>query len=133
MLFRSTFPIGVTTVTNTATDASGNSSSCTFSVTVTDTQNPVITCPSNLVLTADAGQCSRSNVIFSVTATDNCSVTNLVSSRLSGSTFPIGLTLVTNTATDPEIVLVPVTAVAAVRVYSGETETNPTSFLEMTR
>src|SRR3989449_627237 len=96
----SPFPVGVTTVTNTATDASGNTSSCTFTVTVTDNQNPVITCPSNLVLTADAGRCSRSNVTFTVNATDNCRVTNLVSSPPSGSTFPLGTTTVTSIATD---------------------------------
>src|SRR6185295_10550831 len=96
----STFPVGTTTVTNTVTDASGNTSRCTFTVTVTDNQNPAITCPGNLVLTADPGRCSRSNVIFNLTATDNCSVTNLVSSMASGSTFPVGLTTVTNTATD---------------------------------
>src|SRR4029077_17040860 len=96
----STFPVGTTTVTNTATDASGNTSSCTFTVTVTDNQNPVITCPANLVLATDAGRCSRSNVTFVVSATDNCSVTNLVSSPPSGSTFPVGVTTVTNTATD---------------------------------
>jgi len=45
---RQHFPGRVTTVTNTAADASGNQSSCTFTVTVTDTQNPVITCSSNL-------------------------------------------------------------------------------------
>jgi len=53
-----------------------------------------------LVLVADAGRCSRSNVTFTVSATDNCSVTNLVSSPPSGSTFPVGVTAVTNTATD---------------------------------
>src|SRR6185436_2502869 len=96
----STFPLGTTTVTNTATDASGNTVSCTFTVTVTDNQNPVITCPANLVLAADPGQCSRSNVTFVVSATDNCSVANLVSSPPSGSTFPVGTTTVTSTATD---------------------------------
>ena len=96
----STFPVGTTTVTNTATDASGNTTSCSFTVTVTDAQNPVITCPGNLVLSADAGRCSRSNVTFTVSATDNCGVTNLVSSPPSGSTFPVGTTTVTNTATD---------------------------------
>jgi uncharacterized repeat protein (TIGR01451 family) len=101
----STFPVGTTVVTNIATDASGNQTVCTFSVnlsavTVHDTQPPVITCPSDLVLTADPGQCSRSNVTFLVTATDNCSVTNLVSLPPSGSTFPVGVTTVTNVATD---------------------------------
>src|SRR4029077_8945327 len=96
----STFPVGTTTVTTTATDASGNQASCSFTVTVTDTQGSVINCSSNLVLTADPGQCSRSNVTFFVSATDNCGVTNLVSSRASGSTFTVGTTTITNTATD---------------------------------
>jgi hypothetical protein len=101
----STFPIGTTIVTNIATDASGNQTTCTFSlnvfaVTVNDTQPPVITCPTNLVLAASPGQCSASNVTFVVTATDNCVVTNLVSVPASGSTFPLGVTTVTNTATD---------------------------------
>src|SRR6185369_10438597 len=85
---------------NTATDASGNTSSCSFTVTVTDNQNPVITCPGNLLLAADAGRCSRSNVTFTVNATDNCSVTNLVSTPPSGGTFPVGVTTVTNIARD---------------------------------
>ena len=71
-----------------------------FTVTVTDSENPVLTCSSNLVLSADAGQCSRSNVGFTVSATDNCAVTNLVSNPASGSTFLVGTTIVTNTATD---------------------------------
>jgi uncharacterized repeat protein (TIGR01451 family) len=97
----STFPVGVTTVTNTATDSHGNSSICTFTVTITDTQAPVLTCSSNLNLNADAGHCSRSNVTFNVTANDNCDgPVTVVSVPASGSTFPVGVTTVTNTASD---------------------------------
>jgi cysteine-rich repeat protein len=39
----STFPVGSTTAVCTAADGSGNTSSCAFSVTVTDTQKPVVT------------------------------------------------------------------------------------------
>jgi hypothetical protein len=39
----SVFPAGVTTVTATATDAAGNTRSCSFTVTVTDVTPPVIT------------------------------------------------------------------------------------------
>ncbi len=39
----SAFPIGTTTVNVTATDACGNSSTCSFTVTVVDAQLPVIT------------------------------------------------------------------------------------------
>ncbi|MEP6817947.1 MAG: choice-of-anchor Q domain-containing protein [bacterium] len=38
----SVFPVGTTTVTSTATDAAGNSTSCNFTVTVKDAQPPVI-------------------------------------------------------------------------------------------
>ncbi len=96
----STFPIGVTTVTNVATDGSGNSNVCTFTVTVNDTQLPLITCPVNLVLTADVDQCGKSNVTFLVTASDNCPGVLVVSTPAVGSTFPIGVTTVTNVATD---------------------------------
>jgi len=39
----STFPVGNTTATCTAADGAGNTSSCAFSVLVTDTQPPVVT------------------------------------------------------------------------------------------
>ena len=94
------YPLGTNVVTWTVTDTSGNTSTCTQRVIVRDTTPPTITCPSNLVLVADAGQNSRSNVTFTVNATDNCSVTNLMSRPPSGSTFPVGTTTVTNTATD---------------------------------
>ena len=96
----STFPIGVTTVTSVATDASGNTNRCTFTVTVNDTQAPIISCPANLVFCSDAGQSSRSNVFFTVNASDNCTNVVVVSTPASGSTFPIGVTTVTSVATD---------------------------------
>ncbi|MBI4469533.1 MAG: HYR domain-containing protein, partial [Acidobacteria bacterium] len=55
----SVFPKGTATVTCTATDTSGNSASCSFSVTVNDTLPPAISaCPSNIVTSTDPGQCS---------------------------------------------------------------------------
>src|SRR5205814_189683 len=93
------FLVGTTTVTSTATDASGNTSQCTFNVTVLDAQAPVITCPANVTVNAAPGQCG-SNVTFTVTATDNCGVTNLTSVPASGAAFAVGATTVTSTATD---------------------------------
>ncbi|MBK6937492.1 MAG: HYR domain-containing protein [Chitinophagaceae bacterium] len=59
------FPIGVTTVTSTATDACGNRSTCTFTVTVLDGQLPVISAqPANRTV------CAGSNATFSVTASN---------------------------------------------------------------
>jgi hypothetical protein len=95
----SAFPKGTTTVTSTATDASGNTSSCSFTVTVNDTEKPVIACPANIVTANDPGQCSAV-VNYSVTARDNCPGVTVVSNPPSGSAFPKGTTTVISTATD---------------------------------
>ena len=96
----STFPKGVTLVNCVATDAAGNTNACSFTVTVIDNQPPTITCPTNIVRSTDPGQCSASNVVFAVTANDNCPGTVVVCTPASGSTFPKGVTLVNCVATD---------------------------------
>ncbi len=93
------FPVGTTTVTATATDASGNTASCTFTVTVVDAENPVITCPANIMVDNTANQCGAV-VTYSSTASDNCPGTTISYSPASGSFFPVGTTTVTATATD---------------------------------
>ena len=94
------FPIGTNLVTCLARDASGNTNTCAFTVTVTDNTAPQITCSSNLTFSTDAGQCSKSNVTFTAGATDNCTVTNLACVPPSGSTFAPGTNVVTCTARD---------------------------------
>src|SRR5207249_3315905 len=93
------FPLGTTTVTSTARDTSGNRSTCTFTVTVNDTLAPTITCPANLTVNTAPGACT-SNVTFTVSASDDCAVTNVTSSPASGFAFPLGTTTVTSTARD---------------------------------
>ena len=92
------FPRGITTVTYTATDPSGNIATCNFNVTVRDLENPVISCPGNINANVDAGFCSAV-VNFTVNSTDNCSAT-VTSTPASGSVFPIGTTTVNSVATD---------------------------------
>jgi hypothetical protein len=94
----SIFPKGTTTVTATATDDAGNTTTKNFTVTVNDTEKPVLNAP-NIVVSNDAGSCSAV-VNFSVTATDNCGGVNVNTSVPSGTTFPKGTTTVTATATD---------------------------------
>ncbi|XP_030848372.1 sushi, von Willebrand factor type A, EGF and pentraxin domain-containing protein 1 [Strongylocentrotus purpuratus] len=91
----STFPLGPTTVTVTATDSSSNHDSCTFTVTVIDNQNPVITCPADF-------NSDTLTVSFLVDVTDNVDpAPALTYDPLGpGSTFPLGPTTVTVTATD---------------------------------
>ncbi|MBK9451741.1 MAG: HYR domain-containing protein [Bacteroidetes bacterium] len=95
----STFPVGVTTNTFVATDASGNTTSCSFVVTVLDTETPVVTCPSNITVSNDLGQCSAA-VGYSATASDNCPGVTVALSPASGSVFAVGTSSVTATATD---------------------------------
>lgn len=92
------FMIGSYPVNATATDASGNTSTCTFYVTVIDNQAPVITCPANIVQNNDPGMCGAF-VNFYPTATDNCGV-NYTYSHQPGSFFPVGTTIVTVIAID---------------------------------
>jgi gliding motility-associated-like protein len=95
----SSFVLGTTQVKYTATDGAGNSSTCTFNVTVVDTTSPVITgCPSNITLSA-SGSCGATATWTLPQATDNCSVT-LTSTHTPGATFPLGTTQVKYTATD---------------------------------
>jgi|GEM_PF-1495581 len=105
------YPVGVHTVVFTAVDNAGNSSTCSVTFEVIDTENPVITCPTaGLSVTTDPGTCGYTVVgtEFNATATDNCPVVTLshnygnwsISNSLAGATFPIGTTNVTWTATD---------------------------------
>ncbi|HMX39105.1 MAG TPA: HYR domain-containing protein, partial [Saprospiraceae bacterium] len=95
------FPKGTSVVVWRAVDASGNSKTCSHTVTVNDTQQPVATCPSNIVKNNDANVCGAV-ATYGVGATDNCAgvTTSLVSGLASGSTFPVGVTTVVWRAVD---------------------------------
>jgi gliding motility-associated-like protein len=94
-----TFPIGITNVTWTATDAAGNTSTATQTVTVEDTQNPVITAPVAITQSADAGACEAATVALGTPVfSDNCTGTTVANNA--PATFPVGTTTVTWTATD---------------------------------
>jgi len=95
----SVFALGTTTVTVTATDASGNAAVCTFDVTIQDTTDPVVTCPADIVLecTSPGGEV----VVYTPTATDACDpAPSVVAVPPSGSVFALGTITVTVTATD---------------------------------
>ncbi|MHA7111340.1 Ig-like domain-containing protein, partial [Sunxiuqinia elliptica] len=101
----STFAVGTTAVTYTATDAAGNISlTCSFDVTVTDDEAPVLSgCPSNINQSNDAGECSAVVSWTEPTALDNCTAPGSLvwsKSHTPGSTFAVGTTAVTYTATD---------------------------------
>jgi gliding motility-associated-like protein len=83
------FPLGTTTVTCTATDDSGNTANCSFTVTVLDTVPPVISCPADLTVNTDAGLCSAVVNNIGLTFDDNCSL-DTVFYQISGATLASG-------------------------------------------
>lgn len=95
----SLFPVGETEVKITAKDAAGNSSTCSFLVRNVDSEAPVITCPG-----PQQGVASKPEgavVDFpEATAADNLDAVTVSYSQDPGSTFPVGETVVTATATD---------------------------------
>ena len=95
------FPIGDTTVTFTAKDARNNTATASFVITIVDTTKPVINgVPANI--TAEATSASGATVTYTMpTATDIVGGTlTVVTSKASGTVFPLGKTTVTFTVTD---------------------------------
>jgi hypothetical protein len=94
------FPKGTNAVVWTVTDTANNSNTCTQNVIVADSQRPAITCPADITRSNDTGNCSAIINFTCPSATDNCSVSNVVCNPPSGSTFNVGTNTVTATATD---------------------------------
>ena len=91
------FPKGTTTVT--CTTQSGPS--CGFMVTVNDTQPPGITCPASQTgVTLLPGGTTAVVTYSPPVVTDNCPGAGGVCTPPSGSTFTVGVTTVSCTATD---------------------------------
>lgn len=72
----SVFPKGTTTVNCTASDAGGTSSSCSFTITVNDTEAPVISGASVSPATLSPPNHKMVNVTVSYSSSDNCGATN---------------------------------------------------------
>jgi len=88
-----TFPIGVTQVTFVATDPSNNTDDCTFNVTVSGVV-PDITCPANVTVSNDAGQCAAVVNYDAATETTGIPASTITYSQNAGTSFPVGITQV---------------------------------------
>jgi len=66
------FPVGITTIAYTATDANGNKNTCSFTVEIQDTQAPVLTCPPNQTLNSTCPTAVVPNYTNLVGVSDNC-------------------------------------------------------------
>lgn len=90
-------PLGSTVLTYSASDPSANTSSCTSTVTVQDTQPPSIACPKPVVAECEAN--GKAYVTpLPAAATDVC--TDVTVTGPTPGLFPLGNTLVTYTASD---------------------------------
>ncbi len=111
VLTSKSFKGGVTTVTYTAKDATGNSKTCSFTVTVQDLVKPSFT-STNVNMTGDASaNCQKALTIPDITFTDNCAAPVLTWTSTGATTasgngqigtmaFNKGITKVTYTITD---------------------------------
>jgi len=118
------FPIGVTDVTYTATDQSGNTATATFSVTVTDVEAPVITAGGNISVPPTPGECTAVVTVPLASATDNCSVVSLINdfnnTGDASGLYPVGDTVVTWIATDSSGNVSTATQTITVDIAGGE-------------
>jgi len=94
------FPVGSTPIDCTAVDSNGNVGKASFTAVVSDRTAPELTAPAGA--SAEATSPDGAVVNYDVFATDLVDGAVAVScSTPSGSTFPIGLTTVSCSATDP--------------------------------
>src|SRR5205814_2518325 len=96
--------LGAHTITVTATDAAGNSATCTTSFTVTDNTAPTVTCPADSSASADANcQAAVPDVLGGVSVSDNCNAAGAITlsqSPAAGTLVGLGTNTITVTATD---------------------------------
>jgi gliding motility-associated-like protein len=84
---------GPVVVTSTATDAAGNTATCTYNLTVKDDEAPVITgCPSDFAVLSEAGKCGASVTWTAPEATDNCQLIAFTPSIVPGTFVNVTVT-----------------------------------------
>ena len=118
----STFAIGTTTVTCTATDSDDTNSpvSKTFTVTVNDTDLSLTNLPANITTDATSSQGAVVTYTPPTVVDEDSPAPSVSCTPASGSTFAIGSTKVTCTATDSDDTNSPVSASFTVTVNDAD-------------
>jgi hypothetical protein len=91
------YPLGTTTVSETATDDSGQTATCTTEVTIVDTTAPSISCPAPVVAECTGNRSATVDVAAGV-ASDVCGDASVTDPA--AQSYPLGTTPVFETATD---------------------------------
>ena len=91
--------IGVYTLDFEASDSDGNMETCSFTITVEDREDPIISVFDQSFNT-DQGLCEATVPFFSSSASDNCSSVSISYDPPNGSILPVGSTIVRVFATD---------------------------------
>ena len=100
------FPLGVTTVTFSATDGSGNTGLAQATVTISDQTAPVVTAPADIMVAATgpggiaAGDPAIVAFLNGASATDNVDGAIATITNNAPGTLPVGVNTVTFSATD---------------------------------
>jgi uncharacterized repeat protein (TIGR01451 family) len=128
----SPFAIGTKTVNCSAVDFANRTVTCSFTVTVKDTQAPVLSnCPAPITRTADAGSCTAQVNLTAPTASDNCEGVTVGGTRSDGaslaSPFPVGNTTISWIARDAagNLSATPCTQTISVAAAPGGLEITP--------
>ncbi len=91
----------MTTVHIKATDAAGNVSNYSFTITIVDMQAPTVDCQADISVNNEPGQCGRAVNFALPNVSDNCpGVGVAVCNPPSGTFFPVGQTMVVCTVKD---------------------------------
>ena len=116
------FPLGVTTVTWTVTDGSGNSTNATQIVTVVDTVNPLAVAQDLIVSLDEFGEAFITVDIIDNGSTDNCGIDSLEISETVFNCDNIGFNSVTLTVTDNSGNVATTTAIVTVVNTFGDND-----------
>jgi hypothetical protein len=95
-----TFPMGVTTVTWTATDRSGNSATATQTVTVTDSVLPTVKTKDITIVLDASGNATLTAAEIDNGSSDNCGISTMTLSQDTFTISDIGIKTITLTVTD---------------------------------
>ncbi|MEM6271648.1 MAG: HYR domain-containing protein, partial [Bacteroidota bacterium] len=94
------YPVGTTVVTYTVGDAAGNTTSCSITVTVNDTEAPIAVCNSLTVQLDANGQAVITAADVDGGSSDNCGIQSISANPLNFDCSNVGVNSVTLTVTD---------------------------------